>query len=125
MRQAQPKARARKAKKTTGVRETVEPSSGNVFADLGFPDAEERLLKAELAVKIAELIDQKGLTQIETARRVGLDQPKISHLLRGRLSGFSADRLFAILNRLGHSVEVRISAKERIPSKTHIRVMIA
>jgi predicted XRE-type DNA-binding protein len=125
MRQAQTKARARKAKKTTGARETIEPSSGNVFADLGFPDAEERLLKAELAVKIAELIDQKGLTQIETARRVGLDQPKISHLLRGRLSGFSADRLFAILNRLGHSVEVRISAKERSPEKSHIHVKIA
>lgn len=125
MRQAQPKARARKANKTTVASETVEPSSGNVFADLGFPDAEERRLKAELAVKIAELIDQKGLTQIETARRVGLDQPKISHLLRGRLSGFSADRLFAILNRLGHSVEVRISAKERSPEKSHIHVKIA
>jgi predicted XRE-type DNA-binding protein len=124
MRQAQTKARARKAKKTTVAREAVEPSSGNVFADLGFPDAEERLLKAELAVKIAELIDSKGLTQIETARRVGLDQPKISHLLRGRLSGFSADRLFAILNRLGHSVEVRISAKERAPEKTYTHVKI-
>lgn len=124
MRQAQTKARARKAEKTTVARETVEPSSGNVFADLGFPDAEERLLKAELAVKIAELIDQKGLTQIETARRVGLDQPKISHLLRGRLSGFSADRLFAILNRLGHSVVVRISAKERAPEKTYTHVKI-
>jgi len=125
MRQVQTKPRARKAKKTTVAREAVEPSSGNVFADLGFPDAEERLLKAELAVKIAELIDQKGLTQIETARRVGLDQPKISHLLRGRLSGFSADRLFAILNRLGHSVEVRISARELPPKKTHTRVLIA
>jgi len=103
----------------------VEPSSGNVYADLGFADAEERLLKAELAVKIAELIDQKGLTQVGTARRVGLDQPKISHLLRGRLSGFSADRLFAILNRLGHSIEVRISAKERSPDQSHIHVKIA
>ena len=125
MRKAQPKARARKAQKSTVTREMVEPSSGNVFADLGFADAEERLLKAELAVKIAELIDQKGLTQVETARRVGLDQPKISHLLRGRLSGFSADRLFAILNRLGHSVEVRISAKERSPDQSHIHVKIA
>jgi len=124
MRKAQPKARARKARSTV-TRETVEPSSGNVYADIGFADAEERLLKAELAVKIAELIDQKGLTQTETARRAGLDQPKISHLLRGRLSGFSADRLFAILNRLGHSVEVRISAKERRPDKTHTHVTIA
>ena len=125
MRKAQPKARATKAKKSIVTREMVEPSSGNVYADLGFADAEERLLKAELAVKIAELIDQKGLTQVETARRVGLDQPKISHLLRGRLSGFSADRLFAILNRLGHSIEVRISAKERSPDQSHIHVKIA
>ncbi len=105
--------------------ERVEMSSGNVFADLGFADADERMLKAQLAVKIAELIEQKGWTQARTAEVIGLDQPKVSHLLRGRLSGFSADRLFAILNRLGHSVEVRISAKERSPNKTRTRVMFA
>ncbi len=105
--------------------EGIEPSSGNVFADLGFADAGERMLKAQLAARIAELIEQKGWTQARTAEATGLDQPKVSHLLRGRLSGFSADRLFSILNRLGHSVEVRISAKERAPEKTHTRVMIA
>ena len=78
-----------------------------------------------MATRIAQLIEQKGWTQAITAERIGLDQPKVSHLLRGRLSGFSSDRLFAILNRLGHSVEVRISAKERPPEKTHTRVMIA
>ncbi len=102
----------------------MELGSGNVFADLGFRDAEERLLKAKFATKIAQLIEEKGWTQNQTAARIGLDQPKVSHLLRGRLSGFSADRLFAILNRLGYSVEVRISAKERKPEKTHTRVMI-
>ena len=66
--------------------ESVNPSSGNVFADLGFADSEERLLKAQLAVKISELIEQKGWTQSYTATRIGLDQPKVSHLLRGRLS---------------------------------------
>src|SRR6267143_2070108 len=104
--------------------ERVEPGSGNVFADLGFQDAEERLLKAKLATKIAQLIEKKGWTQSQTAERTALDQPKVSRLLRGQLSGFSADRLFAILNRLGHSVEVRISAKERTPEKSHTRVMI-
>jgi predicted XRE-type DNA-binding protein len=103
----------------------VELSSGNVFADLGFEDSEERLLKAKLATKIAQLIEKKGWTQAQTAQRTALDQPKVSRLLRGQLSGFSADRLFAILNRLGHSVEVRISAKERPPEKSHTRVMIA
>ena len=105
--------------------ESVNPSSGNVFADLGFADSEERLFKAQLAVKIVELIERKGWTQARTAEAIGVDQPKVSHLLRGRLSGFSADRLISILNRLGHSVEVRISAKERAPNKTHTRVMFA
>jgi predicted XRE-type DNA-binding protein len=103
----------------------VEASSGNVFADLGFEDSEERLLKAKLATKIAQLIEKKGWTQAQTAERTALDQPKVSRLLRGQLSGFSADRLFAVLNRLGHSVEVRISAEEQSPGKSHTRVMIA
>ena len=117
------KVTVRRAKKVSAER--VEASSGNVFADLGFADADEWMLKAQLATRIAQLIEQKGWTQAVTAERIGLDQPKVSHLLRGRLTGFSADRLFAILNRLGHSVEVRISAKERPPGKTRTRVMIA
>jgi len=116
--------KATKARKSRANHEKVEPGSGNVFADLGFREAEERLLKAKLATTIAQLIEEKGWTQTQTAERTGLEQPKVSHLLRGRLSGFSADRLFVILNRLGHSVEVRISAKERAPEKTHTRVMI-
>jgi len=118
------KVKSSKSKKRVKA-ERIEPSSGNVFADLGFADAEERLLKAQLAVKITQLIEQKGWTQVHTAEVIGLDQPKVSHLLHGRLSGFSADRLIGILNRLGHSVEVRISAKERAPNKTRTRVMFA
>jgi len=102
-----------------------ELSSGNVFADLGFEHSGERHLKAKLATAIARFIEKKGWTQAQTAERISLDQPKVSRLLRGQLSGFSADRLFAVLNRLGHSVEVRISAKERSPEKSHTRVMIA
>jgi predicted XRE-type DNA-binding protein len=82
--------------------ETVDTGSGNVFADLGFRNAEERLLKANLATKIAQLIEAKRWTQAQTAQRIALDQPKVSRLLRGQLSAFSADRLLAILNRLGH-----------------------
>ena len=102
----------------------VELGGGNVFADIGLEDAEELLLKAKLVSKMSQLIEKKGLTQAEIAKRTGLDQPKVSRLLRGQLSGFSADRLFAVLNRLGHSVEVRISAKERPPEKSHTRVML-
>jgi predicted XRE-type DNA-binding protein len=116
--------KATKSKQTKPKTEKVEIGSGNVFADLGFEDSEERLLKAKLASKIAQLIEKKGWTQAQTAERTALDQPKVSRLLRGQLSGFSADRLFAVLNRLGHSVEVRISAKERAPEKSHTRVMI-
>lgn len=116
--------KATKTKSPGTKSEKIEISSGNVFADLGFEDSEERLLKAKLASKIAQLIEEKGWTQAQTAARTALDQPKVSRLLRGQLSGFSADRLFAVLNRLGHSVEVRISAKERAPEKSHTHVMI-
>jgi predicted XRE-type DNA-binding protein len=118
------KTKSTKLKRVKVNDEVIEIGSGNVFADLGFEDAEERLLKAELATRIAQLIQNKSWTQAQTAERTGLDQPKVSRLLRGQLSGFSADRLFAILNRLGHSVEVRISPKERAPEKSHTRVMI-
>ena len=117
-------AKRTKTRRSRVSRKKIETGSGNVFADLGFQDAEERLLKAKLATKIAQLIEDKGLTQTQAAERTALDQPKVSKLLRGQLSGFSADRLFAILNRLGHSVEVRISAKERSPTKSHTRVLI-
>ena len=100
-------------------------SSGNVFADLGLPDAEERLLKSQIAVQIRLLVEQKGWTQAQVAERVGLDQPKVSALFRGRLAGFSLDRLFRILNRLGRSVEVRISAEEFAPEDTRMRVRVA
>ncbi len=118
------RTKATKTKKVRARSEKIELSSGNVFADLGLEDPEQRLLKAELATRIAQLLEKRGWTQTQTAERTGLDQPKVSRLLRGQLSGFSADRLFAILNRLGHSVEVRISPKERAPEKSHTRVMI-
>jgi predicted XRE-type DNA-binding protein len=118
------KVRATNARRPRASNEKIEMGIGNVFTDLGFQDAEERLLKAKLATKIAQLIEKKGWTQAQTAERTALDQPKVSRLLRGQLSGFSADRLFAVLNRLGHSVEVRISAKERAPEKSRTRVMI-
>jgi predicted XRE-type DNA-binding protein len=70
-----------------------ERGSGNVFADLGLPNPEEALAKAGLAQAIAETIARRGLTQDEAARIMGLDQPKISAIVRGRLSGFTQDRL--------------------------------
>jgi len=70
----------------------VRASSGNIFADLGRPDAEEALARVRLAQQIAEIIERQGLSQTEAADIMGLDQPKVSALVRGRLSGFSTDR---------------------------------
>lgn len=101
----------------------VTQSSGNVFADLGLLEAEDRLLKAQLALKIQQLIEQKGMTQAEIAPLLSLDQPKVSNLMRGRLSGFSVERLFSILNKLGHNVEVRISEEEHEPEDTYTAIV--
>lgn len=68
-------------------------SSGNVFADLDLPNPEEALAKAELAHKIAVLIEDKKLAQVQAAKLLGVDQPKSSALIRGHLSGFSLERL--------------------------------
>jgi len=100
-------------------------TSGNVFADLELSDPEDRMLKAQLAIQIRHFIEQRDWTQAEAAKAVGLDQPKISNLLRGRLTGFSIDRLFRILNRLGHCIEVKISARETAPENATTLIKVA
>jgi predicted XRE-type DNA-binding protein len=100
----------------------VEAGSGNVFADLGVPDADETLAKAELAHRIAEAIHDRGLTQVRAAALLGVDQPKVSALLRGRLGGFSTDRLLRFLNLLGRDVDIIVRPHGRV-DPGHIRVM--
>ena len=85
-----------------------EVSSGNVFADLGVAQPEEALLKADLALTISELIEQRGLTQKEAAALLGETQPHISQLVRGQLRGFSVERLMRLIMALGQEVEVSI-----------------
>jgi predicted XRE-type DNA-binding protein len=80
----------------------VYVSSGNIFADLGLPNPEERLVKAELVRKISETIKDRNFTQVQAAEILGIDQPKVSALIRGRLSGFSTDKLLYFLNALGN-----------------------
>lgn len=80
----------------------VEESSGNVFADLGLPDPEERLAKALLSRAITNAVKQRGLTQAEAARILGTTQPKVSDLVRGNLGSFTMDRLFRYLTRAEH-----------------------
>ena len=76
----------------------VQESSGNVFADLGLPNSDEMLVKAELVSKIGEIIETRNLTQMDAAEILGIDQPKVSALIRGKLAGFSTERLFRFLN---------------------------
>ncbi len=83
--------------------------SKNVFADLGLPDADERLLKASLASQINDIIDSRKLKQKETAKILGVDQPKVSAIRNGRLRGFSVTRLYRFLNALGKDVKVVVS----------------
>ncbi len=93
----------------TEVAVAIEPSSGNVFADLGLPDPEERLLKAELGRQIRTLIGARGLTQTDAAELLGLHQPHVSNLVRGKLAGFSVERLMGYLNLLGQDVVVIVT----------------
>src|SRR3954453_19632423 len=87
---------------------SIEESSGNVFADLGLKNPEELLAKAELVQCIADVIAERKLTQVRAAKLLGIDQPKVSALLRGKLDGFSIERLFRCLNALGRDVEITI-----------------
>lgn len=97
-------------------------SLGNVFADLGLPNADERLAKAEMAHQIAQLIKRRKLTQMEASELLGIDQPKISALMRGKLSGFSTERLMKFLNMLDRDVEIVIKPKRRSQDHGVIRV---
>jgi len=89
--------------------EKVIESSGNVFADLGLPCAPEDMLKVNIAHAIASTINKRKLTQAAAGAIIGVDQAKVSALLRGRLTGFSVERLVTFLVRLGRDVEITIS----------------
>jgi predicted XRE-type DNA-binding protein len=103
----------------------VEKSSGNVFADLGVANPEEALAKAELARRISQIISKRHMSQNEAATLLGIDQPKVSALMRGRLSGFSTERLFKFLNDLGRDVEIVVKPKPRSRHRAKIRVVAA
>lgn len=109
--------------RTGAMDDQITPSSGNVFADLELPDADETKLKSDLVIQIRGLIDAKGWTQTEAAEMIGLTQPQVSQLMRGHVAGFSIDRLFTIITRLGHTVEVRISPDEAAPRDAHMRLV--
>jgi len=86
----------------------VEMGSGNVFADVGLPRPEIALAKAELVRHIRELIVRKKLTQVKAAALLRLDQPKVSALIRGKVDGYTIDRLLRYLTALGQRVEITV-----------------
>ena len=100
----------------------VTIGSGNVFEDLGFPDAEERLAKSQIVVAIADIMDRRKLTQAKAAELMGIDQPKVSHLLRGRYEGFSIHRMLDFLARLGRDVDIRIGPPKAAGRRGRVRV---
>jgi predicted XRE-type DNA-binding protein len=99
-------------------------SRGNVFADLGIPNPEEMLAKAELAVKIADILRRRRLTQVQAATVLGVDQPKVSALIRGRLSGFSIERLLRFLLLLGTDISITIKPRQRFRSRSQSRTAV-
>ena len=87
---------------------TVEHGSGNVFADLGLPDADAHLVKAELVTRIDPIVRQRGITQAEAGRLLGLSQPDVSRLLRGDFREYSLERLLRLLTLLGRDIDIVI-----------------
>jgi predicted XRE-type DNA-binding protein len=100
---------------------SIRASSGNVFADLAISQPAHYLAKAELAARILKVVQQRRLTQQATAKLLGINQPKVSALLNGRLDGFSSDRLFRFLNALGCDVRIIIS-RPRAKSPGSVKV---
>jgi predicted XRE-type DNA-binding protein len=102
----------------------VTRSSGNVFKDIGLPDADEHAIKADIVIKLAKLIELKGLTQSKAAALTGIAQPDLSKLLRGHFAGFSLDRLVQAILALGSDVEIRVK-KPAVNRRGRARVMEA
>ena len=104
---------------------SVTKSSGNVFADLGLANPEELIIKAELARQIAKIIAEQKITQTEAAQILGIDQPKVSALIKGKLSGFSTERLFRFLNAFDCDVEIVVKNKQPLsPAQTKVCISL-
>jgi len=103
----------------------VEKSGGNVYADLGYAHSEDMLVKAQIVTKIAEIIEQRRLTQGQAAEILRLTQPKISRLLRGQFRGISERRLLRCLTRLGRDVQIVVKQTPRRRAQGRLTVRFA
>ena len=102
-----------------------EESSGNVYADLGLADAEEMLVKAQLASKIGEIIKGRRWTQQQAAEVLGMTQPKLSNLLRGQFRGVSEAKMLECLAKLGRDVKIVVGPARRSNKPGHVEVVFA
>jgi predicted XRE-type DNA-binding protein len=116
---------SRRAKTTNEPDETIVRGTGNVFADLGYADAEERQTKLRLAYAINGVIARRRLTQAAAAEKLHVNQPKVSALARYKLDGFSVERLMTFLTALDRDVEIVIRKKPRSRATGRILVVAA
>jgi predicted XRE-type DNA-binding protein len=103
----------------------IERGSMNVYADLGLDNAEEMLVKAQLATKIGDIIKRRKLTQVQAAELLGITQPKLSGLLRGQFRGISEAKMLECLTRLGRDVEIVVKSAPRSRAEGHVTVVFA
>ena len=103
----------------------ITRGTANVFADLGYPDATERQTKLRLAYALNQVLEQRKLSQAESAKVLGVTQPKVSALRHYKLAGFSVERLMTLLNALDQDVEIVISRKPRSRRAARISVVAA
>ena len=100
---------------------TVTRGSGNVYADAGLPDADTQLLKAELVARLSDIIRARGLTQIKAAHLLGVAQPDLSNILRGRFRGYSVERLMRMLTAFGCEVSIVVVEPDREAATIPVR----
>ncbi len=103
----------------------LKTDSTNIFAELGLDNPEERLVKAKLAMQINLIIKQRGLNQVQAAKLLETDQSKISALHKGKLSGFSLERLFRFLNILGQSISIKVTSKIKVKKTPDLSVNLS
>ncbi len=100
----------------------VHRGSGNVYADLGLPDAEKLQIKTGLVVEIRKAMRRLNLTQQEAAKRMGITQPKVSDMMRGDFSNLSERKLMDCLSRLGYDIEIKVRPVSKRPGRLTLTV---
>jgi predicted XRE-type DNA-binding protein len=105
--------------------EYVEESSGNLWADLGEPDAAELHARSQLMMRITDILRERKLTQVQMAELLGTTQPVVSDLVRGKLQKFSIERLFSYLEALGYDVEIVVHPRKPMKRVSLRRVTTA